>query len=244
MAANARSARRSMTGTPLWKWLIGKRLFFDFRLWLKDRWIGSVFLHEASANRVKLFTRMARLKTPQQKKKESYAHDRVEGGEYPHADRKNRPRIKALGQRQLRRTSRQMLSSQPEEVLQLSGRSHWTWLKSGVRLQEHLESTQKHRIEREAHNIFRRGYNPATHARFRRVMQSWLKGGSEQSALLAEFYSRVINQFPDEGQGPSYGQGWLPERRYFLKRFFSKEPELKRSFQSWIDQLKRTANPG
>src|SRR5438067_859261 len=98
---------------------------------------------------------MARFKTPQQKKKNSYAHDRVEGGEYPHADRKNRPRVKARGQWQLRRVSKQLLAWQAEEVLQLPERSRRTWGKSGVRLREHLESTLRHRIEREAHNIFR-----------------------------------------------------------------------------------------
>jgi hypothetical protein len=186
---------------------------------------------------------MARPKTPQQKKKDSYAHDRVEGGEYPHADRKNRPRVKAFGQRRLRRISKQLLAWQPEEVLQLPERSLWTWQKTGVRLPEHLESTHRQRIEREAHNIFRRGYGPATHARFRRVLQSWMKGGSEQSSSLAEFYYGVFNQFPDEPEGPPYGQGWLPQRRHFLGRFFSKEPALKRRFQNWITGLTRTAKP-
>ena len=41
---------------------------------------------------------MGRFKTPQLKKLESYAHDRTEGSEYPHADRRNRPIVKALGQ--------------------------------------------------------------------------------------------------------------------------------------------------
>jgi hypothetical protein len=88
---------------------------------------------------------MARPKTPQQKKEDSYAHDRVEGGEYPPADRKNRPRVKALVQRELRRISKQLLASQPEDVLQLAQRPRWTWRKSNVRLPEHLESTQRHR---------------------------------------------------------------------------------------------------
>ena len=40
--------------------------------------------------------------TPQRKKKQSYAHDRVEGGEYPHADRRNHPIVRALGNRRVR----------------------------------------------------------------------------------------------------------------------------------------------
>ena len=187
---------------------------------------------------------MARFKTPQQKKKDSYAHDQVEGGEYPHADRKNRPRAKALGQRQFRHQTKQLIASQPEEVLQLPERPLWTWGKSGVRLPEHLKRTKRHRIEREAHNLFRRGYDSATHARFRRVVQSWMEGASEQSESLAEFYLGVLGQFPSELEGPPYGQGWLPQRRDFLRQFFSKEPELKRRFQNWIAALKRTAKSG
>ena len=191
---------------------------------MRHRWYSSSTEADVSPTpspvpQVRLFTRMARVKTPQQKKKESYARDRVEGGEYPHADRKNRPRVKALGQRQLGRTSRQMLASQPEDVLQLPERSGGVWRKSGVRLSEHLQSTRRDRIEREAHNIFRRGYGPATHARFRRVVQSWMNGGSEQSASLAEFYSGVVNQFPDDPQG-SDCRGSLFERHYFLRQFF------------------------
>ncbi len=190
--------------------------------------------------RAKLFTRMARVKTPQQKKKDSYAHDRVEGGEYPHADRKNRPRVKAFGQRELRRISKQLLARQAEEVLQLPDRPRWTWHKSSVRLPEHLESTQRQRIEREAHNIFRRGYTPATHARFRRVLQSWMRGSSEHSSSVAQFSMSVLS-LADPLHPPVYGPGSLYQRRDFLREFFVKEPGLKRDFQKWVHNLKRTA---
>jgi hypothetical protein len=186
---------------------------------------------------------MARLKTPQQKKKDSYAHDRVEGGEYPHADRKNRPRVKAFGQRELRRISKQLLAWQPEEVLQLPERPRWTWQKSSVRLPEHLESTQRQRIEREAHSIFRRGYSPAKHARFRRVLQSWMKGGSEHSTSVVQFYMSVLN-LVDKLHPPVYGPGSLHQRRDFLRQFFAKEPGLKQEFQNWVQSLKRTAESG
>jgi hypothetical protein len=134
---------------------------------------------------------MARVKTPQQKKQESYAHDRADGGDHPHADRKNRPQFKARTKRQLRRTAKQMLASQPEEVLQLQERPKRTWQKTGVPLSEHLTATQKKQIEREAHNIFRKGYGPATHARFRRVLESWMKGESENSSALDGFVSQT-----------------------------------------------------
>jgi len=175
---------------------------------------------------------MSRLKTPQEKKQASYAHDRVEGGEYPHADRKNRPRLKALAQRQHRRTTKQMIASKPDEVLQLQERPRLKWIKNSLRLSKHLIETQTRRIEREAHNIFRRGYGPATHARFRRVIQSWMRGGSEQSASLADLYRAIIN--PDEDALPPNERVRLSKRRYFLRLFFNREPELKSCFENWI----------
>ena len=187
-----------------------------------------------------MIIRMSRLKTPQQKKQASYAHDRVEGGEYPHADRKNRPRLKALAQRQHRRTAKQMLANKPDEVLQLQERPQLRWAKNTVRLPEHLIETQRQRIEREAHNIFRKGYSPATHARFRRVIQSWMKGGSEQSASLADFYRAVIN--PDDDGRPPNGRVRLSKRRYFLRQFFSREPKLKSSFDDWVASFRCTAD--
>src|SRR5262245_51258825 len=175
---------------------------------------------------------MSRLKTTQEKKQASYAHDRVEGGEYPHADRKNRPRLKALAQRQHRRRAKQMIASKPDEVLQLQERPRLRWIKNSVRLSKHLIETQRQRIEREAHNIFRKGYGPTTHARFRRVIQSWMKGGSEQSESLADFYRAIIN--PDEGAPPPNQRARLSKRRYFLRLFFNREPKLKNCFENWI----------
>jgi hypothetical protein len=170
---------------------------------------------------------MTRAKSPQQKKEESYAHDQVEGGEYPHADRKNRPRVKAFGQRELRHRAKQILASQPEETLQLPTKPRWRWGKSGVRLPEHLESTRHQRLAREAHNIFRKGYSRATHARFRHVIQSWIQSNSQP---IAEFYHGVLNRFPDE---PVYGNS-MTQRRDFLRQFFASEPDLRGSFEHWI----------
>ena len=181
---------------------------------------------------------MSRLKKPQQKKQASYAHDRVEGGEYPHADRKNRPRLKALAQRQHRRTAKQMLASKPDEVLQLQERPRLRWTKNAVRLPDHLIETQRQRIEREAHNFFRKGYGLATHAHFRRVVQSWMKGGSEQSASLADLYRAN----PDEDVRPPNEKVRLSKRRYFLRQFFNREPKLKSCFENWIASFRRTAD--
>jgi hypothetical protein len=130
---------------------------------------------------------MGQFKTPQQKKKEAYAHDRMEGGEYPHADRKNRPRAKAQDHRQLRRRSNQMLASEPEETVQLPTRMKRGWVKSSQRLPDYLERTKINRITREANNIFRRGYNYATHTRFRRVLQTWMNGDTQYSSALADY---------------------------------------------------------
>ena len=178
---------------------------------------------------------MARVKTPQQKKQQSYAHDRVDAAEYPHGNRRNRPRFKARAKRQLRRAAKQMLASQSEEVLQLQERPKRTWQKTGVPLSEHLTATQKKRIDCEAHNIFRRGYGPATHARFRHVLESWMKGESEYSSALADLYRKLLNP-DDEGIRAFFGSEYSYERGYFLRQFFSREPALKRDFDEWINK--------
>ncbi|HEY1337438.1 MAG TPA: hypothetical protein VGF59_08005 [Bryobacteraceae bacterium] len=172
-------------------------------------------------------------KTPQQKKKESYEHDRVAGGEYPHADRKNRPLLKAAGNRALRRTAKQLLESQPEEAVQLPTRPGRTWFKTSQGLATHLTETRQRRIEREAQNIFRRGYGPRTHACFRRVVLSWVEGRTEKSAALASFQAIVLIP-PPKGVDVSKYRPDLWERNYFLRRFFSKEPDLKRRFERWL----------
>ncbi|HXS95593.1 MAG TPA: hypothetical protein VN736_13400 [Candidatus Limnocylindrales bacterium] len=185
---------------------------------------------------------MARAKTPQQKKQDSYAHDRADGAEYPHAERKNRPRFKARTKRQLRRAAKQMLASQPEDVLQLQERPKRKWHKTGVALSEHLIDTQKKRIELEAHNIFRKGYGPATHARFRRVVESWMKGESEHSSALADLYRKLLNP-DDEGIQAFFGPEYSWERGYFIRQFFSREPALKRTFDGWLASFRRHSKP-
>jgi hypothetical protein len=168
-------------------------------------------------------------KTPQQKKQESYANDRVDNGKYPHADRKNRPQVKASVQRELRRTAKQLLTSQPEDVLQLPEiRTKREWRKTSVPLPHHLADTRQQRIERESHNLFRRGYGVATHARFRHVLCSWMMGRSEDSAALARFYSGILNGFSDELHRD------YRKHSSFLYQFFQTEPELKREFEEWI----------
>jgi len=135
-----------------------------------------------------------------------------------------------------------MLASQPEEVLQLQERPKRKWRKTGVPLSERLMATRKKRIEREAHNIFRKGYGPATHARFRRVVESWMKGESEHSSALADLYRKLLNP-DDEGIQAFFGPEYSYERGYFLRKFFSREPALQRDFDEWIASIGRTAGP-
>ncbi len=181
---------------------------------------------------------MARRKTPQQKKEDSYAHDRVDGAEYPHAGRKNRPRFKARTKRQLRRAAKQILATQAEDTVQIRERPKRKWHKYTVSLSDHLAATQKKRVEREAHNIFRKGYGPATHARFRRVVESWIKSQSEHSLALADLYRKLLNP-GTEGIQAFFGSEYSYERSYFLRQFFRREPALKRDFDQWIASFRR-----
>ena len=186
--------------------------------------------------------RMGRSKTPQLKKQESYKHDRVEGGEYPHADRRNRPVVKALGKRQVRHRANQFLATNPDCDLQpLPTRPKKSWRNSSRSLTERLKGTQARRNTGRAHNILDKGYTLDRHARFRRVLLAWVAEASgEHAAALAELYHGILTEFPEEGVewGRDIVRRWNV-RRAFLSRFFACEPELKDQFKSWIDAHKR-----
>src|SRR2546425_10100696 len=100
---------------------------------------------------------MGRFKTPQQKKKESYEQDRVEGWGCPHGKRRNRPIVKALMRRQGRRIADRSVSSQAEQN-SIDRSFNRTW-PSTVPLPERLERSANGRFQREWHNRFRRGDN-------------------------------------------------------------------------------------
>jgi hypothetical protein len=177
----------------------------------------------------------SRAKTPQQKKHESYANDRVEGGEYAHADRKNRPRVKARGQRQLRRASKQQIKIQDPEELQLASRASTRWLNSTVGLAEHLTQTNLRRVWRESHNLFRQGYGPNTHARFRAVIESWMAGATGHSVTLAEFYAEQLAVISGDDRSTARG---IRRHTEFLSQFFANEPQLLIRFEKWISNLR------
>jgi hypothetical protein len=179
---------------------------------------------------------MSRCKTPQRKKAESYKHDRLEHGKYPHADRKNGPRQKARSQRALRRAAKRILSSQPEESAQTPGLGR-PWLKTSKPLADHVAETARNRIEREAHNLFRKGYGPRTHGQFRRVFQSWMRGRSEHSAALADFYAEIVDSL---GAWPP----WHPCRKHleFISQLFRNEPVLEKEFRAWIARFRQPAS--
>ena len=177
-------------------------------------------------------------KTPQLKKLESYKNDRVEGGEYPQADRHNRPAVKALGRRQVRHNANQFLAVNPEAELQPSATElpKKVWRNVSRKLPEHIESTRWRRNMHRAHNILDKGYTADRHARFRRVLSAWLaEGDSEHTRALAEFYQGIHYGFAEESGEESFGISleWAP-RRTFLYRFFETEPELKAQFEGWI----------
>jgi hypothetical protein len=123
-------------------------------------------------------------------------------------------------------------------VLQLpQERTKRTWRKSGTALPEHLKDTQRHRLEREAHNLFRKGYNATTHKRFRLVLESWMQGKTAQSSRLADLYYGILNQFPDEVPGTFEP---FDSRRTFLTKFFSSEPDLKHDFENWLAAVRQS----
>jgi len=172
---------------------------------------------------------MGRSKTPQEKKREAYAHDRVQGQGCPHGRRRNRPEVKALNHRQKRHAVNRVAESEAEQgaIERTIGGSHG---RDTDPLQERVQFKLNARVQRESHNIFRSGYSAETHARFRRVLMTWMQGRSRHLVDLARFYR-------------SYFEEEIPiacrtvdVRRDFLTQFFAKEPALERRFRRWIQQ--------
>jgi hypothetical protein len=173
---------------------------------------------------------MGRPKTPQQKKREAYSHDRVQSPGCPHGTRRNRPEVKALNHRQKRRAVNRAVESEPEQdaIEREIGTSHW---RDTDPLRERVQLKLNGRVQREAHNIFRSGYGEENHAKFRRVLTTWMLGRSRHLVGLARFYRSFF-----EEELPIRAR-FMDVRRNFLTQFFAKEPALGRKFQRWIQQM-------
>jgi len=176
---------------------------------------------------------MGRLKTPQKKKEESYKHDRVDRCKNPHADRKNRPRVKARGRRQLRRVSKLLLAAQAEDVLQLPNLFRQTWHGKAIPLPDHLERAKRRRIERAERDVPVALTGPKAAVRFRRIVESMMGIRSKPALYVAEFYSGVLNRFPGETPGREFFPR-LTELRDMVARAFANSPGLERRFREWI----------
>jgi len=173
---------------------------------------------------------MGRPKAPQEKKRESYAYDRVQGQGCPHGTRRNRPEVKALNHRQKRRA----LSRAAESEAEQNAIEKEIGCRPGSDtdpLRERVEFKLDARVQREAHNIFRSGYSEENHARFRRVLGAWMQGRSRHLVNLARFYRAYF-----EEEIP-IGARSIDVRRNFLTQFFAKEPALERKFRRWIQQI-------
>ena len=171
---------------------------------------------------------MGRSKTPQQKKREAYAYDRVQGRGCPHGLRRNHPDAKALNHRQKRHAVNRTAETEAEQsaveksIGSTRGRTD--------PLAERVQSKLNGRVAREAHNIFRSGYSEENHARFRRVLIAWMQGRSRHLSDLARFYRAYF-----EEEIPIRVRS-IDLRRTFLTQFFGKEPALERKFRRWIHQ--------
>jgi hypothetical protein len=75
-----------------------------FRNLSRLRCLARVTRDDEVLNWVKLTILWLVWKTPQQKKQASYAYDRIDTGEYPHADRKNRPCVGVRAAKTLTKT--------------------------------------------------------------------------------------------------------------------------------------------
>ena len=89
------------------------------------------------------------------------------------------------------------------------------------------------RVQREAHNIFRSGYSEGNHAKFRRVLTTWMLGRSRHLVGLARFYRSFF-----EEELPIRAR-FMDVRRNFLTEFFAKEPALGRKYSVRFGKWRR-----
>ena len=138
--------------------------------------------------------------------------------------------MKALNHRQKRRAVNQAAESEAEQgaIEKAIGISHWP---DTDPLRERLQLKFNGRVQREAHNIFRSGYSEENHARFRRVLATWMEGRSRHLVDLARFYGSYF-----EEEIPIVARS-IDVRRSFLTQFFAKEPALEKKFRRWIQQI-------
>jgi hypothetical protein len=184
---------------------------------------------------------MPRRKTPQQKKKEAYEHERFSMAEYPHSARRNKPRDRAQEERRFRRKSNELVrvaekTAAQEDLEQVLGRrlrgSNYLLGGPCISLREKVDAKLELRIGRTAWNCFKDPYSPRGRATFRKIVKAVVEGSSENSAALVRMFQDLI--YSEHFGYRGFLTQSFSDRQNWILRFLADEPELGAELKSWI----------
>lgn len=177
-----------------------------------------------------------RRKTPQQRKAEEYAHERVSAAEHPHLARVARPRRRARGHRNERRAVAQVLvkaASEDADDLTTKARVRppqpALW-KASKPLTERLGATRARRTLQELSNALADGSGRAGDAQARRILDALLQS-TRHGVQLALCLDEMIADSARKGGMRWTADGTAAER---LRELLRDDPARLRRMREWI----------
>ena len=188
-------------------------------------------------------------KTPQKKKAEAYSKQRrYQAWSNDKADRKNRPKAKALDHRIQRRREQEALAVAVAggEVGLAEGpapvrRPELQYCSTARPLGESLKARRSRSADAVAYNYFKVSYRGEDHREpFSRFLAGVVVGGTGDSRELALLFREILELPESINSAAGRRYGWWPQRGVWLRRFFADEPEWERRLRQWIDQVLET----
>jgi hypothetical protein len=179
---------------------------------------------------------MAERKAPQEKKALSYSRDHV-----IRAEKRSKPSQHAAAQkeranRKFRRQAHQALEVEQDTLAvdPLEDASVDAIRREPIQkaratpLGRWIEDRLGRRVERTAANYFKRQYSSAEHReKFAAFLDSTVRGHTENSRKLAEYFAAVLDPEAREGTGT----------REWLRAFFRDEPLWEARLRAWIASM-------
>ena len=150
---------------------------------------------------------MRHRKPPGQRKEEEYSNEyRYKAWHSSKADRRNRPLLKAIEHRSLRRKVKQVFPAQPSgvepevadamttEATPAPLPSYRTYSSTAVPLAQHLRRSRYRRLAATGRHFFRSPYASAVHREpFSRFLENVLAGGTGDSVELARLFKGLLD---------------------------------------------------
>ena len=163
-----------------------------------------------------------RSRDPEKEKQRDYDSQRISDAEYPHAERRNRPRRRARLHRAHRREESQILAGMMQEPdaetpFPTGRRGDSRLYTDSTPLGESVERRLLKRVRRTGYNLTKRPYRPEDREAFERMLQSIVAGRS--AALAEEMYRRLDSPSP------------------WMEAFVADSPEWAARLRAWTEDV-------